>query len=143
VQISFDEHLLVTLLLRGLPEEFNVFCSTIRYREKVPSFDEVCAMIKVEEKTLLRKRAMAALTAVTRRDVPRMERCTVPGCGRSGHSEDQCWTLHPELAPVCRKCGRPGHVMRHCRTTNTVQNNAVEVMQPLADGWEGQPPVSL
>jgi hypothetical protein len=54
VSINFDERLLVALLLRGLTEDFTVFCLTIRYREKVPSFDEVCAMIKVEEKTLQR-----------------------------------------------------------------------------------------
>jgi hypothetical protein len=40
MSINFDDRLLIALLLRGLPSDFDVFCSTIRYRERVPSLDD-------------------------------------------------------------------------------------------------------
>jgi uncharacterized protein YktA (UPF0223 family) len=56
----------------------------------VPTFDEVCAMIKVEEKTLLRRNRAAngAVAAYQAVHAARERRCG--GCGRTGHTEDQC-----------------------------------------------------
>jgi hypothetical protein len=138
MSISFDERLLIALLLRGHPDNYDVFYSTIRHRENVPTLDQLCAMIKMEEKTLTRRQEGAAHTASTRR-VPRAGRCS--GCGRTGHTERGCWTLHPELAPRCRLCNVVGHTARYCRTSTVevTQSNLVNA----DDQFGGLPPINL
>ena len=98
--------------------------------------------MKVEEKNLRRgPAASGAVAAYPAVNAVRGQRCS--GCGRSGHAEDQCWTLHPQLAPVCRRCGRSGHIMRNCRAPVTTQNKLGEAIRPSAEVWEEAPPISL
>ena len=135
MSIKFDERLLIALLLRGLPGEYEVFRSTVWHRDKVPTLDELFAMVKVEAKILERKpsEAHAALTA----NPSPVTNCSVPGCRRNGHTRDQCWVLHPELAPVCTNCNGVGHVARLCRRVITPQTNLAQMQsfdefQPLS-----------
>jgi len=113
MSIAIDERLLIALLLRGLPINFQIFCSTIRHREKVPSLGELCTMIKMEDKTFIRTNGSTAYSAV-QRQVSTTRECS--GCRRIGHAEEQCWpwVLHPEIAPRCRKCNAVGHLAKFC-----------------------------
>ena len=44
--VSFHETLLLALLLPGLPLSFEMFCSTVCHREKMPSLDQLFGMGK-------------------------------------------------------------------------------------------------
>jgi hypothetical protein len=121
--VSFHETLLMALLLRGLPESYDMFCSTVRHREKMPSLDQLFGMVKLEEKVVLRRQtgvssahmATPARSAALNNKSDLHKRCDVPECGKTGHTRAQCWVLHPELAPVCKKCGQSGHYPKFCR----------------------------
>jgi hypothetical protein len=47
--IKFDEELLVALFLRGLPPQYDVFCSTVRHGESAPRVDEIFIKLYSEE----------------------------------------------------------------------------------------------
>jgi hypothetical protein len=61
--VSFHETLLMALLLPGLPLSFEMFCSTVCHREKMPSLDQLFGMGKLEENNLLRKETGVRSTA--------------------------------------------------------------------------------
>ena len=46
MSIKFDERLLIALLLRGLPGEYEVFRSAVRHRDRVPTLEKLFAMVK-------------------------------------------------------------------------------------------------
>jgi hypothetical protein len=145
--INFDQRLLVALMLRGLPSTFEVFRSTIRHREKVPTLDELCAMVKVEDKALARQQRTqdSQVYSAGRVSVSAAVRCT--GCNRIGHSEDRCWTLHPGLAPTCRRCGRVGHLAASCTATRPTapETDMARTLVDVEDSdqFDGFPPISL
>ena len=144
MSIDFDDRLLVAILLRGLPADFNVFCLTIRHREKVPTVDELCTMVKAEDTTLARSRAATgAVTVYTaaREGDQQQGRCSY--CGRQGHGADRCWSLHPELGPKCAKCRKRGHLARFCGERATDRSEAHLGEDHYAGLFGGLPPVTL
>lgn len=48
------------------------------------------------------------------------ERKHCNNCNKSGHSEDRCWLLHPDLPtkPPCSACGKLGHGEDQCWRVN-------------------------
>jgi hypothetical protein len=48
----------------------------------------------------------------------RRQMCT--GCNRyTFHNESQCWTLHPQLMPICTRYNQRGHSSHACRSAST------------------------
>jgi hypothetical protein len=127
MQVTFNEALLIALLLRGLPPTFEIFCSTVRHRERMPTLDQLFGMLKLEEKMILRKggEAHSAVSLKKEERCSRNDKCEVRGCGKLGHTKTQCWILHPELAPVCKNCGQSGHFTRYCRKEDQAGHETV------------------
>jgi hypothetical protein len=137
--VTFDEALLIALLLRGLPPAYEMFCSTVRHREKMPRLDQLFAMLKLEEKLVLRKGGSSPYVPssyVAAQDVAGTpnNRCDVPGCSKVGHTRERCWVLHPDLAPVCKKCDQRGHFTKFCKNERQQEgaSNAYAEMPPIS-----------
>jgi hypothetical protein len=65
MNVSFDEDLLLVLLMRGLPVQYEMLCSSIRHREAVPKLSQFFAMLVNEEKLIARKQVQAHAAVTT------------------------------------------------------------------------------
>jgi hypothetical protein len=139
MDIVFNEALHVALLLRGLPPQYEIFCSTVRHREKMPSLDQLFFMLKLEEKTIPRKGTNSCMAF----KLSKKATCDVKGCGKVGHTRDQCWILHPEQAPVCTTCGKSGHFARFCTNATNLTEELQEADTAWLAGNVAGPPISL
>jgi hypothetical protein len=100
MEVTLHEELLVAILLRGLPGSFAMFVTAFKHRDKIPPLDQVIAMLCAQGQTQTVEGHMGEV------------RCS--GCNRTGHSLAKCWELHPEMAPVCKKCSKKGHIAINC-----------------------------
>jgi hypothetical protein len=89
--VSFDDDLLVAILLRGFTQEYDMFVAAFKHREKIPPLQEVIDLIHVKHQGVLNTVAYNAAASVAR---------AKKQCQHVGHSAENCWVLHPEKAPV-------------------------------------------
>lgn len=120
---DMTDDMLATALLHGLPPNFNEFKEKYDWirstnPEDPPDMDYLYDRLHVEEAKHIGSRkekkakdkgrgdadASHGGTSYSGNRKPRREdrshlKCTYPGCGKSGHSEDTCWTKNPSKAP--------------------------------------------
>jgi len=126
VKYDMTDDMLATALLHGLPPNFQDFKEKYDWirstnPEDPPDLDYLYERLHVEETKQIRlkeekkARDRARKEAINsnnphgstgyngsrrpKREDRRHLKCTYPGCGRTGHSEDTCWTKDPSKAP--------------------------------------------
>jgi hypothetical protein len=94
--------LYVQSLLKGLPDSFDSFKTSIRLSAALTP-DQLRVRVLAEDAAMA---ATASYAKVTRGAALAVgeKRCTVPGCRKpNGHTSDQCWITHPELKKAFAK----------------------------------------
>ncbi len=125
-----DEASLVAVLCRGLTAEYewndvSVFVQELNRSPTVREAIRAFSSTRVNEEGFytppwigLRKKASQAVTDTVMLVRTTDTRPTCEHCGRKGHKQDKCYTLHPELKPgekpTCEHCGRKGHQQDKC-----------------------------
>ncbi|KZZ88210.1 Ribonuclease H-like protein [Beauveria brongniartii RCEF 3172] len=123
VKYDMTDDMLATALLNGLPANFNDFKEKYDWIRSTnpddpPDLDYLYDRLHVEEAKHSGLREERKAKDKGRRDAntshdstsysgnrkPKRQdrshlKCTYPGCGKSGHSEDTCWTKDPSKAP--------------------------------------------
>jgi hypothetical protein len=111
--VVLDEDLTVVMMLRGLPQRFELFVNTIKHKERMPTLDKLVSMICLEDKVMKHGDRPHMFSMPERREahstVTIKSDGECPECGKRGRSLKYCWKLHPELAVYCQHCKRQGH----------------------------------
>ena len=93
---EFPEWVITSSLLSGLGEPYGSFVSNIinslRHVEE-PDLDEVISQLLDEERRFTKNKPSTALLTSSSKD----KKCLY--CNGTGHVQETCWRLHPELKP--------------------------------------------
>ena len=129
VAYDMTDDMFATALLHGLPPNFRVFKENYDWVRSIkpddsPDLDYLFERLHVEEakqirlknerrvKDRLRKETSNAdhahspayaMNRKQRRERNNQLKCTYPGCGKPGHTEETCWTKYPGKAPSSLK----------------------------------------
>lgn len=133
VKYDMTDYMFATALLHVLPPSYRAFKGKYDWIRSTkpddpPDLDYFCERLHVEEARQLRmKEETRARDRVKKetsgnvgnsgyggRSKPSREdkshlKCTYPGCGRTGHTEETCWIKSPEKIPRSLKHKLPAH----------------------------------
>ena len=125
VAYDMTDDMFATALLHGLPSSFRTFKENYDWirsmsPDEPPDLDYLFERLHVEEAKQIRLKEERKARDRTRREAsnsnpnngaghisnrgPRREgndqvKCSYPDCGRTGHTEDRCWTKYPSKVP--------------------------------------------
>ena len=122
-----SDALLIAMVLKGLPTEYNTFATVIVQREKQKTFAEFKSALRSHEESA---KTLDAKTADANENVM-FAKQKFDGncfkCGRKGHKSSECLSRTEKW---CSNCRNKSHDTRNCRKKKDVAKKAAERTAP-------------
>lgn len=110
---------LVTIILNGLVQDYQIFVSSLAAREKPPSFDELTGILLQEEERMKNFNlgsSSSDLALVAKGKYPYRGKPWDKNKGDKFQAKEKCMTQSkfPKRNDECYYCGKPGHHSKDC-----------------------------
>ena len=125
VDEALSEQMFISILLKGLPKDFETFCALVKFTKETKSLDEVKRDL-INFDTDRRKPRAEETTFLSRNEV----KCHL--CGGPGHESFECTqkartetkqTKSFGQPRVFFKCSKPGHIAKFCPSQVTSRDS--------------------
>ena len=125
VDEALSEQMFISILLKGLPKDFETFCALVKFTKETKSLDEVKRDL-INFDTDRRKPRAEETTFLSRNEV-KCHLCGGPGlksfeCTQKARTETK-QTKSFGQPRVCFKCSTPGHIAKFCPSQVTSRDS--------------------